>query len=140
MVKFIVLIKDDNYDFADDDEYRKIGSIRIDRDYYKPIKTDDSFAGKKNYYIEYKSKGNLSPEEYLKMIRQYLRELIKNHKPAMELNNDEENDRAEWKIQLVMQNNFISDKDFKDTGTIYSASEPVENFMGSDTENVIDTL
>ena len=34
---------------------------------------------KKNYYIEYKSKGNLSPEEYLKMIRQYLRELIKNH-------------------------------------------------------------
>ena len=35
---------DDNYDFADDDEYRKIGSIRtlfkeIDRDYYKPIKT-----------------------------------------------------------------------------------------------------
>ena len=47
MVKFIVLIKDDNYDFADGDEYRKIGSIRIDRDYYKPIKTDDSFAGKK---------------------------------------------------------------------------------------------
>ena len=39
-----------------------------------------------------------------------------------------------------MQNNFISDKDFKDTGTIYSASEPVENFMGSGTENVIDTL
>ena len=32
------------------------------------------------------------------MIRQYLRDLIKNHKPAMELNNDEENDRAEWKI------------------------------------------
>ena len=42
----------------------------------------------------------------------------------MELNNNnntnnsnnntynEENDRAEWKIQLVMQNNFISDKKF----------------------------
>ena len=38
---------DDNYDFADDDEYRKIGSIRtlfkeIDRDYYKPIRTNDN--------------------------------------------------------------------------------------------------
>ena len=45
--------------------------------------------------------------------------------------NNEENDRAEWKIQLVMQNNFISDKDFEDTRTIYSASKPVEIFMGS---------
>ena len=29
--------------------------------------------------------------------------------------NDEENDRTELKIQLVMQNNFISDKNFEDT-------------------------
>ena len=34
---------DYNYDFADDDEYRKIGSIRtlfkeFNRDYYKPIR------------------------------------------------------------------------------------------------------
>ena len=52
----------------------------------------------------------------------------------MESNNKEngkENDRAEWKIQLVMQNNFISDKNFEDTRTIYSASKPVEIFMGS---------
>ena len=61
----------DNYDFANNDEYRKIGSIRtlfkeFDRDYYKPIRTDDGFAGRRNNYIEYKSKGdryeNLSPE------------------------------------------------------------------------------
>ena len=44
---------DDNYDFADDDEYRKIGSIRtlfkeFDRDYYKRIRTDDGFAGRRN--------------------------------------------------------------------------------------------
>ena len=39
-----------------------------------------------------------------------------------------------------MQSNFISDKDFEDTRTIYSASKPVEIFMGSDTENAIDTL
>ena len=39
-----------------------------------------------------------------------------------------------------MQNNFISDKNFEDTRTIYSASKPVDVFMGSDTENAIDTL
>ena len=65
---------DNNFDFAaDDDECRKIGSIRtlfkeFDRDYYKPINTDGSFAWRNNY-IEYNSKGdryeNLSPEEYL---------------------------------------------------------------------------
>ena len=139
---------DYNYDFADDDEYRKIGSIRtlfkeFDRDYYKPIRTDDGFAGRRNNYIEYKSKGdryeNLSPKEYLNMIKPYLRDLINNHKTAMESNN-EENDRAEWKIQLVMQNNFISDEDFEDTRTTYSANEPVEIFKGSGTEHAIDTL
>ena len=55
---------DDNYDFADDDEYRTIGSIRtlfkeFDRDYYKPIRTDDGFAGRRNNYTEYKSKGEI---------------------------------------------------------------------------------
>ena len=44
---------DDNYDFVDDDEYRKIESIKtlfkeIDRDYYKPIRTNDGFARRKN--------------------------------------------------------------------------------------------
>ena len=39
-----------------------------------------------------------------------------------------------------MQNNFIFDKNFKDTRTIYSASKPVEIFMGSDTNENIDQL
>ena len=30
----------------------------FERDYYKPIRTDDGFAGRKNNYIEYKSKGD----------------------------------------------------------------------------------
>ena len=32
----------DVYDYADNDEYRRIGSIRrlFNRDYYKPIRTD----------------------------------------------------------------------------------------------------
>ena len=39
-----------------------------------------------------------------------------------------------------MQNSFIFVKDFEDTRTICSPSKPVEIFMGSDTENIIDTL
>ena len=39
-----------------------------------------------------------------------------------------------------MQNNFISNKNSEDIRAIYSASKPVEIYMGSDTENAIDTL
>ena len=39
-----------------------------------------------------------------------------------------------------MQNKFIFVKGFEDTCTIYSASELIEIFMASDTENIIDTL
>ena len=88
------------------------------------------------------------------MIRPYLRNLINNHKTSMESNSNSNNsnsnsninnnnnntDRGEWKIQLVLQNNFISDKNFEDTRTIYLASKPVEIFMDSDTENAIDTF
>ena len=59
------------------------------------------------------------------MIKPYLKDLINNQKHTMESNN-EENDRAEWKIKLVMQNNFISDKEFEDTQIIYSASKAIE--------------
>ena len=53
---------DDNYDFVNSDEYRKIGSVRrlfkeFERDYYKPIRTDSGFAGRNNNYTEYKSRG-----------------------------------------------------------------------------------
>ena len=98
---------DDNYDFANEDgEYRKIESLRtlfkeFVKDYHKPIKTDGGFAGRNNNYIEYTSRGdryeNLSPEEYLNMIRPYLRDLINDHKPTTKSNNEgneenEEND------------------------------------------------
>ena len=92
------------------------------------------------------------------MIRPYLRHLINEHKTidksndeSNEENDDDDNDdgdddddddtdRAEWKIKLVMQNSCISTRNFEETQTIYSASKPVEIFMGSDTEDVIDTL
>ena len=89
--------------------------------------------GKNNNHIEFKSNRdryeNLSLKEYLDMIKPYLRDLINEYSPIMELNdnsnnsnnhnhninnnnnnnssninngNNEENGRAEWKIQLVM--------------------------------------
>ena len=67
-----------------DDEYKKIRRARRlfkypNRDYYKPIKTDDSFDNKNNY-IKHISKGdkyeNLSTKEYLDMIRPYLKDMI----------------------------------------------------------------
>ena len=107
----------------------------------------------KNNYMEYKSKGdryeNLSAKEYFNMIRPYLRVLINEHKPIDESNNepnDESNDenddtdRAEWKIQLKIQNSCISTKIFEETCTLYTKTEPVEIFTGSDTNDVIDKL
>ena len=90
---------------------------------------------------------NLSPREYLNVVRPYLGNLINDHKPILELNNNNNdnnnnnnNNIAEWKIQLIIKNNFVSVKDFEDTRTIYPKKIPVEIFMGSDTENIIDTL
>ena len=63
----------------------------------------------------------------------------------MELNNNNNNtntnsNRAEWKIQLIIKNDFISVKDFEDIWTVYLAGKPAEIFMGSYTENIIYTL
>ena len=57
--------------------------------YYKPIEIKSAFD---DSYIEYKSRGdnndNLSLEEYLNIIRPYLKDMTDNHKA-----------HSEWKIQ-----------------------------------------
>ena len=61
----------------------------------------------------------------------------------MGLDNEKYNsdtERGEWKVQLVMQNNCIFTKDSEETRTMYSASKPVEIFMGTDTDGAIDKL
>ena len=77
------------------------------------------------------------------MISPYLRDLINDHGPTVELhnnNNNNNNNRAEWKIQLTMQNSCISTKCFEETRTIYTKGEPVKIFMGSDTKDVINKV
>ena len=116
---------------ADDDKYRKIGSVRklfeeFDRDYYKPKVINIGFAGEVNNYIKYMSEGDkdekLSPNEYLNVIRPDLRDLVNKHKPVEELNNNNNTNnnnnnnnnnntdnnhnnntkRGEWKIMLII--------------------------------------
>ena len=100
-------------------------------------------------YIKYISEGDkdekLSPGGYLNMIRPDLRDLINRHKPIEILdnnNNDSNNnntDQGEWKIMLRMHIKCISTKSFIETRTMHPKSR-LEVYMGSDTENVIDTL
>ena len=54
-------------------------------EYYKPTKTKSGFNGD---YTEYESKGDknkdLSPEEFLDIIRPYLNDIINDHKTKSE--------------------------------------------------------
>ena len=44
------------------------------------------------------------------------------------------------KIQLTMKNSCISTKSFEDKRNIYTKSKPVEIYIGSDTEDVINKI
>ena len=67
----------------------------------KLLQTNKTKSAFNRNYIEYESKGvkdkNLSPSEYLDIIRPYLSNVINDHKTM-----------TEWKIQLTLQINFIS--------------------------------
>ena len=58
---------------------------------FKQKKTDDSFDGRRNNYIEYISEGdeheNLSPGVYFDMIRPYLEDLVNDHKNVWRIEN-----------------------------------------------------
>ena len=117
----------------DQNDDKKLNSIKRLYDAFKPKKTDDSFAGRRNNYIEYISEGddyeNLSLREYLDIIRPYLINMINDHKTS-----------GEWKIQFVMLNRCISSKNFEKTRSIYLASKNIDIFMGIDTDEVINIL
>ena len=116
-----------------------------DEEYYKPIKTANSFD-KKNNYIEYESKENkdknLSPKKYLHMIRPYLYDIINDHKTQkvwrVHSGNkviDHKTTLGEWKIQLSMKINFVSSKDdFHKIRKIHTKSHNVEIMIGSETD------
>ena len=81
--------------------------------YYKPININNTFN---NNYIEYDSNGDkdktLSIKEYLDMIKQYLIDIIKNHKT-----------QDQCKAQLIIKTNFYSFKDSNEIRTMHTISD-----------------
>ena len=63
------------------------------------------------------------------MIRPYLRDMINNYKT-----------RRESKIQLIIQINFVSFKDSKETRTMYTKSRNTEIMMSKKTDGIIEEL
>ena len=119
------------FDDAYNDANKIIDDIRRLFDFFKPKKTDEGFAGRKNNYTEYISEGdvNLIPEEYLDIIRPYLNDLTNSHKES-----------GEWQIQLIILNRCISSKNYEEMRNMYSASNNIEIFMGTNTDENIDQL
>ena len=76
------------------------------------------------------------------MIRTCLRDLINDHKTPMKTDKvfNNKSQFGELKVQLVILNNCISSKNFEETRSIYYASKPVEIFMTSNTDDIIDTI
>ena len=98
--------------------------------YYEPIEIKSTFDGN---YIEYESRGdnddNLSLQQYLNIIRPYLRDMIDNHKA-----------HSEWKIQLVMKINFISSLGTDEFRKMHTASDNIEIMNGTETSDAINEL
>ena len=106
----------------------------INEDYYKPVKTKSAFN---NNYIEYESREdkdkNLSPKEYVDMIRPYLRDMINNHKTPLKGSLGkifDNNLHGEWKIQVIMQINFVCFLDPGENGAMDSKSKKYRTFDG----------
>ena len=99
-------------------------------DYYEPIEIKNALEGS---YIEYESRGdnndNLSLEEYLNIIRPYLKDMIGNHKA-----------HNEWKIQLVMKIIFISSLSTDEFREMYTKSDNIEIMNGTETSDAINEL
>ena len=71
----------------------------------------------------------LSVKEYLDMIRQYLSDIINDHKT-----------HTDWKIQLTMEINFISSKDSNETRTMHTTSDNIEIIIGNETDGIVKNL
>ena len=77
LMSMIMSIKDD-YEYKGITDVKDLFDSSTDEDYYKPITVNGAFS---NNYIQYESKGNkdkiLTVDEYLDIIRSYLRDIKK---------------------------------------------------------------
>ena len=99
-------------------------------DYYEPLENKSTFDGN---YIGYESRGdnnnNLSLEEYLNIIRPYLRDMIDNHKT-----------HSEWKTQLIMRIIFVSSLDTNEIHIMHTKNDNIEIMSGTETSEAIKEL
>ena len=103
--KTIKEIRKENYD--SDEILRDLRALyESEEDYYEPIRINSAFN---DNHIKCQSNGDkektLSIKEYLNMIKPDLSNIINDHK-------------EEWKIQLLMEANFLSSKDSNESHTI----------------------
>ena len=98
----------------------------INEDYYKPIKNKSAFE---DNCIEYESRGdkdkNLSLENYLDIIKPFLRDMKNNHKAHGEL-----------KIQLTIKINFISFLDRGEFRTMHLKSDNAKIMIGFEADDI----
>ena len=91
--------------------------------YYEPVEIKSAFDGN---YIEYESRGdkddNSSLEEYLNIIRPYLRDMIDNHKS-----------HSKSKIQIIMRIIFVSSLDANEIHIMHTKSDNIEIMNGTET-------
>ena len=73
--------------------------------------------------------GIYRPEDYLNIIKPFLKDMINNQKTY-----------GEWKIQLIMQINFISSLDTDEFRIMSTKSNNVEIMMGTETDDIINEL
>ena len=129
--KILKLDDEDDDDDDDDDDFIGIENVQ---DLFKILiyKPTIVKSGYNNNYIEYRSEGDklLTVEEYLALIKPYLRKLINDYKS-----------KGEWKIQLAAQINFISLRPGSDETRVMHTRSNNEEFMnGSDTDEIIKEL
>ena len=80
------------------------------------------------------------------MIKQYLRDIINNHKTQGEWKFHSGNEvinyetQGEWKIQLTMIINFISSKDSDEIRTMHTKSNIMEIMMVNETDEIIEEI
>ena len=102
-------------------------------------------------YVEYESKEDkdktFSPKECLDMIRQYLSDIINNHKTPKNLRVhsineviDYETQFEEGKILLIMSISFISFKNSDETRIMITKNDNIEVMIGSETDDIIEDL
>ena len=96
---------------------------------YEPVLIKSGFEGN---YLEYMSNGNnlLSFDECLELIKPYLNDLINVYKA-----------KGEWKLQLLVEISFVSQKPGSDeTRVMYTRSFCEEILSGSETEEIMEKL